>query len=265
MKSVRIVFAEGENEIIREAVSRATFEGFEAVLCNGLEEACEKVTSGEAEGMIAGIDYTSREVILAARDKIGVVSKTFSASFVFSRHGKAEFVIGDAAACKDPTEEQLYDITLQTYETAKAVLDEEPKVALLSWSTKGSGGEDPVIQKLIAVRDRVRTARPEIQIDGELQLDAAVNPRVAEKKAPGSPVAGRANVLIVPELNTGNILYKAMEQFGGFTAAGPILQGFKRPCSDLSRGSTVEDVLSVIEVLMSLAGDGAGSRGGLNG
>ena len=93
---------------------------------------------------------------------------------------------------------------------------------------------------------------PDIAIDGELQLDAAINETIGNKKAPGSTVAGRANVLIAPDLNSGNILYKAMEQFGGFTAAGPILQGFNAPISDLSRGSTKEDVLSVIDVEMKI-------------
>ena len=248
MERVRITFPEMGNEIIREAVEKVSGE-VEAVPALDLTEACEMVKNGSAEGLIAGIDYTSRDVILACRDGIGAKDATFSASFVFFKEGKAQYVIGDAAACKNPTVEQLHDITLQTYETARAVLDEEPRIALLSFSTLGSGGKDPSIDRAREVISRVRAEHPEIQIDGEMQLDAAVSPRVAEKKAPDSPVAGRANVLIMPDLNSGNILYKAMEQFGGFTAAGPILQGFLTPCSDLSRGSTVEDVLAVIEVV----------------
>ncbi len=248
MERVRIVFPEMGNEIIREAVERTATE-VEAVEAADLSEACQMVASGAADGLVAGIDYTSREVILACKDIIGVESKTFSASFVFSKEGKVQYVIGDAAACKNPTTEQLYDITIQTYETALTILTEEPKVAILSFSTLGSGGNDPSIERAREIIEMVRTARPEIQIDGEMQLDAAISKRVAEKKAPNSPVAGKANVLIMPDLNSGNILYKAMEQFGGFTAAGPILQGFKRPCADLSRGSTVEDVISVIEVV----------------
>lgn len=248
MERVRIVFPEMENEIIREAVSKAASE-VEAVGAASLAEACKMVANGSAEGLIAGIDYTSREVILAVRDGIGTSGATFSASFVFFKDGEPQYVIGDAAACKNPTSEQLYDITLQTYETALAVLREEPRVALLSFSTLGSGGMDPSIEKATEVVERVRSSRPEIKIDGEMQLDAAINPLVAEKKAPSSPVAGRANVLIMPDLNSGNILYKAMEQFGRFVAAGPILQGFSKPCSDLSRGSTVDDVLAVIEVV----------------
>lgn len=123
---------------------------------------------------------------------------------------------------------------------------------MLSFSTLGSGGRDETISLSQAVVEKVRETHPEILIDGEMQLDAAINPRVGEKKAPNSPVAGYANVLIVPDLNSGNILYKAMEQFGNFIAAGPILQGFNAPVSDLSRGSTVEDILAVIEVELAL-------------
>ncbi|MBR3135252.1 phosphate acetyltransferase [Candidatus Saccharibacteria bacterium] len=246
MNRVRIVFPEMGDEAVSFAASKVA--DIEAMPADNLEEACAMVANGEAEGMVAGLNYTSRDVILAARDIIGVEGDTFSASFVMTR-GRKTYVVGDVAACKNPTEGQLYDITMQTYETAKAVLDTEPKIAMLSFSTFGSGGSDPSIDKARGVISRVRTEWPDIQIDGEMQLDAAVNLKIAEKKAPGSQVAGRADVLIVPDLNTGNILYKAMEQFGAFTAAGPILQGFKAPCSDLSRGSTVTDIIAVIEVV----------------
>ena len=158
--------------------------------------------------------------------------------------------MSDAATCKNPTEDQLFDITIQTYETACAILPdgEVPRIALLNFSTAGSGGKDPSIERARAVVQRVHTENPEILIDGEMQLDAAVVPEIGRKKFADSAVAGHANVWIVPDINSGNILYKAMERFGGFTAAGPILQGFNAPCSDLSRGSTVDDVVAVIEV-----------------
>ena len=197
---------------------------------------------------------------------------TFSASFIFTKENKATplgqsvFILGDAAACKHPSFDQLYDITLQTYETAAKYfkyLNHDstdsalnnfltPRIAMLSFSTLGSGGKDETISLTQTVVEKVRETHPEILIDGEMQLDAAINPRVGEKKAPNSPVAGYANILIVPDLNSGNILYKAMEQFGNFTAAGPILQGFNAPVSDLSRGSTVEDILAVIEAELAL-------------
>ena len=176
------------------------------------------------------------------------------------------FILGDAAACKHPNSEQLYDITLQTHDTATKYFKYlnhgstnpasnnflTPRIAMLSFSTLGSGGRDETISLTQAVVEKVRETHPEILIDGEMQLDAAINPRVGEKKAPNSPVAGHANVLIVPDLNSGNILYKAMEQFGNFTSAGPILQGFNAPISDLSRGSTVLDIVSVIEAELAL-------------
>lgn len=250
---MKIVFPELENPVIREAVEVTDVE---AVGVDDLAEACKLVREGKAEALVAGIDYTSREVILACREGLGMTGKTFSASFVLRRDGdeagEEVYVLGDAAACKNPTEEQLFEIVCQTWETAR-VMVAEPRVAMLSFSTLGSGGQDPSIARAKAVLARVQAERPEIVIDGELQLDAAVNPQVGAKKAPGSLVAGRANVLIAPDLNAGNILYKAMEQFGGFTAAGPILQGFGAPASDLSRGSTVEDVVAVIRVLERLA------------
>lgn len=271
----QIVFPEINHPYVQEAINLAKqkFPDFEAIGADNLEHACAAVKAGVADSMIAGIDYTSRDVILAARDIIGVKNPrqlekpTFSASFIFTKENKATplgqsvFILGDAAACKHPSFDQLYDITLETHETATKYfkyLDNNstdsalnnfltPRIAILSFSTLGSGGRDETISLSQAVVERVRETHPEILIDGEMQLDAAINPRVGEKKAPNSPVAGYANVLIVPDLNSGNILYKAMEQFGNFTAAGPILQGFNAPVSDLSRGSTVLDIVSVIE------------------
>lgn len=276
----RIVFPEINHPYVQEAIKLAKqkFPDFEAIGADNLEHACAAVKAGVADSMIAGIDYTSRDVILAARDIIGIKNPrqlekpTFSASFIFTKEDKATplgqsvFILGDAAACKHPSFDQLYDITLQTYETATKYfkyLDNNstdsalnnfltPRIAMLSFSTLGSGGRDETISLSQAVVEKVRETHPEIIIDGEMQLDAAINPRVGEKKAPNSPVAGHANVLIVPDLNSGNILYKAMEQFGNFTAAGPILQGFNAPVSDLSRGSTAEDILAVIEAELAL-------------
>ena len=276
----RIVFPEINHSYVQEAIKLAKqkFPDFEAIGADNLEHACAAVKAGIADSMIAGIDYTSRDVILTARDIIGVKNPrqlekpTFSASFIFTKENKATplgqsvFILGDAAACKHPSFDQLYDITLETHETATkyfkyldnnstdSVLNNflTPRIAMLSFSTLGSGGRDETISLTQTVVEKVRETHPEILIDGEMQLDAAINPRVGEKKAPNSPVAGYANILIVPDLNSGNILYKAMEQFGNFTAAGPILQGFNAPVSDLSRGSTVEDILAVIEAELAL-------------
>ncbi len=254
---VKIAFSEWQNETVAQAIREVKDElrasAFESVSCESLEAACAAVREGVADALVAGIDYPSRDIILAARDIIGVSGSTFSASFLFEKDGQ-KLVVGDCAACKNPTEDQLYEIVLQTAATASQLLDEEPRVALLSFSTMGSGGKDPSIEKIQNVVQRLHAEHPEILTDGEMQLDAAVNPTVAAKKAPDSPVAGQANVLIAPDLNSGNILYKALEQFGGFTAAGPILQGFKAPVSDLSRGSTKDDVKLVIKTMIKLAG-----------
>lgn len=247
---IKIVFPEIGNPVIDEAMERV--KDIEVVPAINLTEACQVLAEHEVDAMIGGIDYTSREVILACRDIIGMTGKTFSGAFVMTR-GEERYILADAAACKEPTEEQMFEIICQTYETAKALLGNDPRVAVLSFSTLGSGGHSDALDRSLLALERVRRERPEIMIDGEMQLDAAVNPIIGKKKAPGSLVAGKANVLIMPDLNSGNILYKAMEQFGGFTAAGPILQGFKMPVSDLSRGSTVEDVVAVIEVMKKLA------------
>ena len=251
---IKIALPEYDDPIIKQATSEV--DGVEPVSCEDLAAAAAAVKGGVADALVAGINYTSRDVILACRDIIGMKEKTFSASF-WMKKGQSqtsqEYVIGDAAACKNPTELQLFDIVLQTYHTAKKLLNVEPRVAILSFSTLGSGGTDPSMDRAKAVIEKIHTMYPDIKIDGELQLDAAVNPRVAEKKAPGSQVAGKANVLIAPDLNSGNILYKAMEQFGGMNAAGPILQGFNAPASDLSRGSTVEDVKLVFEAIKRLS------------
>ncbi|GHU07538.1 hypothetical protein FACS189431_2240 [Alphaproteobacteria bacterium] len=247
----RIVFPEGDNDVIKTAADGSK-DIIEPILLSGddaLAKACRMVADGQADGMVAGIDYTSRDVILTAREYIGMTEKVFSASFVMELPDERIYTLADCAACKNPTAEQLAEIVLQTVETHRGISDDEPRVALLSWSTLGSGGDgDPVIEKMREVKNLVLARQPELAIDGEMQLDAAVNFDIGHKKAPESKVAGQANVLILPDLNSGNILYKSLEQFGGAHAYGPLLQGFSVPVSDLSRGSTVEDVLGVIAI-----------------
>ncbi len=261
---MKIAFPELNNPIIKEAVSGVSEADpdFEAVSASSLEEACSLCKNGAADALIAGIDYTTRDMVLACRDYLGMAEnpiagtsgKTFSSCFVMEKQGADTLILADAGVTKNPTAEQLTDIVLQTYETALKVLDDEPRIAMLSFSTFGSA-KDESIDKITSVISAVKTMRPEIKIDGEMQLDCAIDPRIAEKKLANrsSDVAGHANVLIVPDLNSGNILYKSLEQFGGYVAAGPILQGFIKPCSDLSRGSTKEDVELVIETVKKLA------------
>ena len=259
---MKIVFPEYQNPTIQSALAeiqtkRATIPGFLPdtseiipLPASSLAEACQMVKAGHADTMIAGIDYSSRDVILACKDILGFSGQTFSGLAVMQR-GAEVYLLADMAACKHPTAEQLIEIVQQTYASAKQLLSDSPRIALLSFSTLGSGGHDTTIDLMRTVRQAFTNT--EILIDGEMQLDAAINPRVGEKKAPQSPVAGQANILIAPDLNTGNILYKAFEQLAGFTVAGPILQGFNFPVSDLSRGSTVADVVLTIEAMARLA------------
>lgn len=265
---MKIVFPEFNNPIVQDAFlihqtlvdhhipllgfANPTPMPIEALPAQDLVEACELVKSGAADSLIAGVDYSSRDVILAYRDCFGLAEKysTFSGLAVMRKSNNI-YLLADMAACKHPTKSQLIDIIWQTYHAAKSLLSDEPRIALLSFSTLGSGGHDDFITLAGEIVPIFREQG--IIIDGEMQLDAAVNPQVGAKKAPGSPVAGRANVLIAPDLNSGNLLYKAFEQFGNFTVAGPILQGFNFPISDLSRGSTPADIALTIEVIARLA------------
>ena len=246
---MKIVFPEYHNEIIQAALHEA--RDIEAIEAENLEDACAKIKSGAADALIAGIDCPTRDVVLACKNHLGMKDQTFSSCFLLKAPGKRTFILADAGVTKAPTKNQLKDIVLQTYSSAKELLNEIPKIAMLSFSTKGSA-KDESIDKINQVITEIKTEHPEIIIDGELQLDAAINESIATKKCPDSPLKGAANVLITPDLNSGNILYKAFEQLGGYTAAGPLLQGFNFPASDLSRGSTAEDVALVIDCMKKL-------------
>ncbi len=258
----KILFPEAYNEFIQNAASRLRNEGVcEPIMevCD-IQKACQMVADGEVDAMVAGIDYSSRDVILACRDIIGMAGpeprpgekKLFSSLFVADLPDGKRFIIGDGATCKNPTEVQLTDIIELIHDAAMRIFDEDPLIAMLSFSTAGSGGSDPSMDKIADAITLVRQRRPDIIIDGEMQLDAAVNPRVGSKKMPHSEVAGRANVLITPDINSGNILYKSIEQFAHAQVAGPILLGFNKPVSDLSRGSTVEDIVLTTKCLEKL-------------
>ena len=151
-----------------------------------------------------------------------------------------------------PNEEQFYCIVEDTAITFLAYTGEQPRIAMLSYSTNGSGGKNPDLEKIHFVIDKIRDNHPDWLIDGEMQLDAAIDPLISAKKFPESTIRGDANILITPDLNSGNIMYKTMERFGGFEVAGPIIQGFEMPVADLSRGSTVEDVKITIDVIKKL-------------
>ena len=166
---------------------------------------------------------------------------------IYGSNGK--FCIADPAIIPQPTEEQLFDITVSSYDTARSVFNEEPIVGMLSYSTKGSADTEE-LKKIRNVVERVRNERPEIKIDGELQLDAAIVPEVAKIKVHSSTAAGHANVLIFPDLNSANIGYKIIQRLAKAEVCGTVVQGAARPFNDLSRGCLVADIITLIAMTL---------------
>ena len=231
-----------------------TLEEAEQVVKDSLYYGNLLVRNGKADGSVAGAVNSTANVVRSAIQCVGVQQgfKTVSSFFLmvvpdkkFGHEGA--MIYADCGVVINPDITQLAEIAIASADSCRALIGVEPKVAMLSFSTKGSA-KHAMADKVIEATKTIKVRMPDLEVDGELQADAALVPAVARKKAEGSSVAGHANVLIFPDLNAGNIAYKLTERLTGGTAIGPILQGLDKPCNDLSRGCKAEDIVNAVAI-----------------
>ena len=236
-----------------------TIEQARQTVLDPLYFGCMSIKSGDADGQLAGARNTTGDVLRPALQIIKTAPgiTCVSGAMLLLTHApecgdNGVLVMGDVAVTPVPDANQLAQIAVCTARTAKAVAGIEPRVAMLSFSTKGSAKHE-VVDKVVEAFGIAKEMDPALCIDGELQADAALVPSVGHSKAPGSPIAGKANVLVVPSLEVGNIGYKLVQRLGHATAIGPILQGIARPVNDLSRGCSIEDVYMMVAITANQA------------
>lgn len=227
---------------------------------NPLYFATLMLKAGDVDGMVAGAVNSTGDVLRPALQIIKTAPGIKSASSCFlmvlpedskqaGEYGEGgAFIFGDCGLIPNPTADQLSDIAFSCVDSFRSLIGGQPKVALLSFSTKGSG-KDPIVDKVVEAYNILKDKNPDFMFDGELQSDAALVPKVAAAKAPGSPVGGKANVLIFPDLNAGNIAYKLVQRLAGAEAIGPIIQGLDKPVNDLSRGCNTDDIVCAAAIV----------------
>ncbi|MDD3321505.1 MAG: phosphate acetyltransferase [Paludibacter sp.] len=236
-----------------------TMEDATKLAKNPLYLGCLMIKNGDADGELAGAQNTTGNVlrpafqIVKTLPGISVVSGAILMFTPTKQYGEdGLLVFADCAVNPNPTAQELAQIAVSTAKTTKAIAGFEPKIAMLSFSTKGSAKHE-FVDKVVEATRIAKEMAPDLQIEGELQADAALVPAIGQSKAPGSKIAGHANVLVFPDLQSGNICYKMVERFSGSQAVGPILQGMAAPINDLSRGCAVDDIVRMITITANQA------------